>query len=67
VREACSPGISLAGNGRSTIGKRGRPVVRSNSQRIPCLLVCATASTRRPPRVTVTSAGGAGKSRSQMS
>ena len=49
------------------MGNNGLPVARSNRKRNPCLLVCATASTRLPLRFTVTSAGGEGKSRSQMS
>ena len=45
VGHACSPGTSLAGTGRSSIGQIGSPVTRSNTYRNPVLLACATTST----------------------
>lgn len=44
VGEACSPGTSLVGTGRSSIGNNGLPVTRSNTNIMPCFEPCATAS-----------------------
>src|SRR6266567_6834743 len=48
VGHACSPGISLGGTGRSSIGQRGLPVTRSKTYRKPCCVAWATASIRLP-------------------
>ena len=45
VGQDCSPGISLFGTGRSSIGQSGCPVTRSRTYRKPVLPACATAST----------------------
>ena len=58
VPEACSPGMSLAGTGRSSTGKIGRPVSRSSTNSIPVFVACSTAGTAAPSCVSVTSAGG---------
>ncbi len=42
VGEACSPGTSDLGTGRSLIGQIGFPLRRSSTYRKPCLLTCAT-------------------------
>ena len=44
VGQACSPGTSLFGTGRSSMGHTGSPVTRSNTNTKPCLVACATAS-----------------------
>ena len=44
--------------GRSSTGKMGFPVSRSSTNSIPVFVACSTASTARPFRRTVTSAGG---------
>jgi hypothetical protein len=62
VAAARSPGTSLAGTGRSSMGHNGRPVVRSKAKRNPCLVGATTMSVRRPPCVTVMRLGGAGRS-----
>src|SRR5882724_10976346 len=48
VGQACSPGISLFGTGRSSIGQRGLPVTRSNTYKKPCFVACGTASIGLP-------------------
>src|SRR5688572_13261576 len=53
VGHAASPGISLAGTRRSSMGQIGSPVTRSNTYRNPVLPACATTSTFRPFRRTV--------------
>ena len=67
VGHACSPFRSEGGTGRSSIGKSGSPDARSNRKTKPLFAICATASTRSPPRDTVTRCGAAGRSRSQRS
>ena len=67
VGEANSPSTRDGGTGRSSIGKSDAPVLRSSTNVSPYFVTWATASTRRPSRVTVTRVGGAGKSQSQMS
>src|SRR4029077_1335574 len=64
---ATSPSTVLGGPRRYSIGKSGAPLARSNRNTKPCLVVCATASMLCPSRLTVTSVGGDGKSRSQIS
>ena len=59
VGQACSPGTSLFGTGRSSMGHTGSPVTRSNTNTKPCLVACATASMRLPPLRTVISCGAA--------
>src|SRR3954464_1930136 len=59
VGHACSPGIKLLGTDRSSIGHKGLPVTRSNTYRNPCLLDCATTSTRFPSCITVSNCGAA--------
>ena len=44
VSAAVSPGTSLAGYFRYSIGNSGVPFVRSNTNTKPCLVVCTTAS-----------------------
>ena len=58
VADACSPGMSLAGTGRSSTGKIGRPVSRSSTNSMPVLVACSTAGSIAASWVTVTSAGG---------
>jgi hypothetical protein len=62
VGEAASPSRSEAGTGRSSTGKSGFPVSRSNRKTKPVFVTCATPSTRRPFCCTVTSTGGQGRS-----
>src|SRR6185437_16590025 len=45
VGHACSPGISLFGVTRSSIGHNGLLDTRSNTNKKPCFVDCATAST----------------------
>ena len=52
VGHVSSPARSERGAARSSIGKSGAPVARSNRKTKPDLVICATASTRRPSRVT---------------
>jgi hypothetical protein len=59
VGQDCSPGISLFGTARSSMGHTGLPVTRSNTNTKPCLVACATASMRLPPLRTVSSCGAA--------
>ena len=44
VGEVSSPGTSLCGTGRSSIGQTGSPVTRSKTKAKPCLVSCTTAS-----------------------
>ena len=44
VGHVCSPGISLFGTGRSSIGQIGSPVTRSKTNRKPFLFASATTS-----------------------
>src|SRR2546425_4434898 len=44
VGHALSPGTSLLGTDRSSIGHSGVPVTRSNTYRNPILVACATTS-----------------------
>ena len=62
VGQACSPGMSLAGTGRSSIGHSGWPVTRSNTKSWPVLVGCATMSTIRPSWRTVINFGAAARS-----
>src|SRR5262245_49679134 len=62
VGEECSPGTSLCGTGRSTIGQIGLPVSRSKTYRNPFLPACATTSTLLPFCLIVVSCGAAAKS-----
>ena len=55
VGQACSPGTSLFGTARSSIGNTGSPVTRSNTNMKPCLVASATASIVLPLRLTVMS------------
>ena len=48
VGQVSSPGISLGGTGRSSMGHSGAPETRSKTQTNPCLLTCATTSTVLP-------------------
>jgi hypothetical protein len=57
VGHACSPGTSLCGTARSSIGHNGSPVTRLNTYRKPVFPAWATASTRRPLCCTVISCG----------
>ena len=67
VGQDCSPGTSLCGTGRSSIGQSGSPVTRSKTYRKPVLPACATASTLRPLCRTVTSCGAETLSKSHRS
>ena len=67
VGEVISPGTSVCGTGRSSIGKSDSPVRRSNTNRIPILVACTSAGTSSPPRRSVTNVGCAGTSKSQRS
>src|SRR5687768_11375917 len=58
VGAATSPGTLLAGTARSSTGNSGRPLVRSNTNIIPDLVVWTTAGIRAPFCVTAVSAGG---------
>jgi hypothetical protein len=62
VGHACSPGMSLDGTGRSSIGHTGAPVSRSNTNAQPCFVSCTTASMRFPATVIVARIGAAGRS-----
>src|SRR5207253_2642309 len=53
VGHVCSPGISLFGVGRSSIGQIGSPVTRLKTYRNPFLLASATTSMVRPSFVIV--------------
>ena len=48
VGDVVSPGVSLLGTARSSIGHSGLPVTRSNTHTKPCLLTWATASIDLP-------------------
>ena len=58
VGDASSPGTSLGGTGRSSIGKTGSPFSRLRTNSMPVLVAWITAGIRRPFREMVTSAGG---------
>jgi hypothetical protein len=60
VREACSPGISEAGNGFSSIGNNGFPVSRS-IRNISCFANLCHRICLLPLCTTVTRFGGQGK------
>ena len=62
VGDVHSPGTSVCGTGRSSIGKNGVPVTRSNTNTNPCLVACATTSTLRPSLRRVSSFGACGRS-----
>src|SRR5712671_1191395 len=57
VGQDSSPGTSDFGTGRSSIGHNGLPVSRSNTNRKPCLVGCATTSTFLPSCFTVSNFG----------
>src|SRR5215218_2542879 len=59
VGQLCSPGISLLGTGRSSIGQIGAPVTRSNTNRKPILPASATTSIVFPSFLIVVSCGPA--------
>ena len=59
VGHASSPGKSLGGTGRSSIGQSGSPVTRLNTNRKPCFDANATASIDFPPWFTVINCGAA--------
>jgi hypothetical protein len=67
VGHARSPRRSDGSTGRSSIGKSGAPLARSNRKTNPVFVICATASTGRPSRATVSRVGAAGRSRSSRS
>ena len=67
VGHVASPGTSVCGTGRSSIGKNGLPVTRSNTKMKPCLVACATTSTLRPSWRSVSSFGDCGRSKSHRS
>ena len=48
VGQLASPGTSLCGTGRSSIGQSGLPVTRSKTNRNPCLVGATTMSTFFP-------------------
>src|SRR5436309_14333788 len=57
VGDACSPGTSLFGTGRSSISKIGLPVTRFSVNINPVLLTMMTAGTICPPRCRSTRSG----------
>ena len=67
VGDVISPGTSVCGTGRSSIGNNDSPVRRSSTNRIPILVACTSAGTSPPSRRSVTSVGCAGTSKSQTS
>ncbi len=62
VGDVRSPGTSLCGTSRSSMGQTGSPVTRSKTKTSPCLVSWVTASTRRPPMVIGVSIGCVGRS-----
>src|SRR6185295_14399634 len=67
VGHVCSPGISLFGTGRSSIGQIGSPVMRSKTNRKPFLFASATTSMLRPSFLIVVNCGAELLSKSQRS
>src|SRR5687767_7783656 len=67
VGHVCSPGISLCGTGRSSIGQIGSPVTRSKTNRKPFLFASATTSILRLSFWIVVSCGAELLSKSQRS
>src|SRR4030095_12947629 len=67
VGHDCSPGISLFGTGRSSIGQMGSPVSRLKTNRKPFLFACATTSIVLPSFRIVVSCGAEFRSKSQRS
>ena len=67
VGQASSPGTSLFGTGRSSMGHNGSPVTRLNTKSSPDFEGTATISTILPLCRTVTSFGSVHRSRSQRS
>src|SRR5688572_31273049 len=65
VGHVSSPGISLFGTGRSSIGQIGSPVTRSKTNRKPFLFASATTSIVRPSFLIVVSCGAELLSKSQ--
>ena len=57
VGQDSSPGTSLLGTGRSSMGHRGSPVTRLKTYSNPNLVACATMSTILPLCRTVRSFG----------
>ena len=57
VGDACSPGTSLFGTGRSSMSKIGLPVTRLSVNINPVLLTMMTAGTIWPSRRRSTSSG----------
>ena len=62
VGQLFSPGTSDCGTGRSSIGKIGWPVLRSNTKMKPYFVACATTSMLRPFWRSVSSFGACGRS-----
>jgi len=62
VGDDTSPGTSLLGTGRSSMGHSGLPLTRSNTYRNPVFPACATMSTFLPSCFTVSSLGDAVRS-----
>src|SRR4030095_5526125 len=67
VGHVCSPGISLFGTGRSSMGQIGSPVSRLKKNKNPFLFSCATTSIVRPSFLIVVSCGAELRSKSQRS
>src|SRR5262245_66120426 len=67
VGDACSPGTSLFGTGRSSMSKIGLPVTRLSVNINPVLLTMMTAGTVVPPRRRSTSSRGDPGSEAQKS
>ena len=67
VGDVRSPGTSVCGTGRSSIGQTGAPVARSKTKVNACFVTCATALIGFPPTVMSARIGGDDGSQSQMS